>query len=151
MHRTPTIDYIVMLEGEVTLILDDGEVRLRPFDTLVQRGTDHAWSNRSGKPATFAVVTVDLAVAGLAPAGNRHALELAALYRLTPVEADIALALARGDRLSAIAAERGVSFNTVRTHAARLRHKMGAASQSEIVRMVLVHLGALSPAAATTE
>jgi uncharacterized cupin superfamily protein len=47
MHRTRTLDYVVMIEGELVLILDDSEVILKPGDVVVQRGTDHAWENRS--------------------------------------------------------------------------------------------------------
>lgn len=59
MHTTRTIDYIVLLEGEVTLILDQGEVALKPFDVVVQRGTNHAWMNRGSKPALLFAVLVD--------------------------------------------------------------------------------------------
>lgn len=48
MHRTRTLDYAVVIEGEVVLILDDGESVLGPGSVVVQRGTDHAWENRSG-------------------------------------------------------------------------------------------------------
>ena len=47
MHRTRTLDYAVVIEGEVVLILDDGETVLGPGAVVVQRGTDHAWENRS--------------------------------------------------------------------------------------------------------
>ena len=47
MHRTKTVDYVVVIEGEVVLILDDSEVVLKAGDAVVQRGTDHAWENRS--------------------------------------------------------------------------------------------------------
>ena len=47
MHRTRTLDYVVVIEGELVLILDDSEVTLKPGDVVVQRGTDHAWENRS--------------------------------------------------------------------------------------------------------
>jgi len=59
MHRTETVDYGIVLSGEVWLVLDDGEVRLRPGDVVVQRGTNHAWSNRTGEPARMAFVLVD--------------------------------------------------------------------------------------------
>jgi hypothetical protein len=59
MHTTRTIDYVELLEGEVTLILDKGEVALKPFDVVVQRGTNHAWSNRGSKPALLLGVLVD--------------------------------------------------------------------------------------------
>jgi len=54
MHRTRTLDYVVVIEGELVLILDDGEVTLRSGDVVVQRGTDHAWENRSDKVARAA-------------------------------------------------------------------------------------------------
>ena len=47
-HTTQTIDYVMVLEGEIALELDTGEVTLRPGDCVVQRGTRHAWRNRSG-------------------------------------------------------------------------------------------------------
>jgi hypothetical protein len=55
MHATETVDYAVVLEGEMTLILDAGEkVVLRPHDTVVQNGTVHGWRNASDKPAALA-------------------------------------------------------------------------------------------------
>lgn len=59
MHRTRTIDYLVLLQGEVTLLLEEGEVTLKPFDVVVQRGTNHAWVNRGSEPALLGVVLVD--------------------------------------------------------------------------------------------
>lgn len=59
MHRTQTVDYIILLAGRVTLILDEGEVDLEPFDTVVQRGTNHAWENRGDEPAVLAGVLID--------------------------------------------------------------------------------------------
>jgi quercetin dioxygenase-like cupin family protein len=56
MHRTRTIDYGIVLAGEMVLILTDSEVQLRAGDVVVQRGTDHAWENRSGRPATMAFI-----------------------------------------------------------------------------------------------
>lgn len=50
MQRTATVDFCYILEGEITLILDTEEVHLKESDTVVQRGTNHAWSNRSDKP-----------------------------------------------------------------------------------------------------
>ncbi len=50
MHRTKTVDYAYVIEGEMCLLLDDGvEVVLTEGDTVIQRGTNHAWMNRSGK------------------------------------------------------------------------------------------------------
>src|SRR6201988_2241343 len=47
MHRTQTLDYVVVIEGELVLLLDDSEVTLQQGDVVVQRGTNHAWENRS--------------------------------------------------------------------------------------------------------
>jgi len=58
MHKTDTINYLYIIEGEVYLVLDDEEVLLRAGDVLVQCGANHAWSNRSGKPCVLAGVTV---------------------------------------------------------------------------------------------
>ena len=57
MHTTDTVDFEIVLSGEVFLELDDGaEVHLRPGDTVVQNGTRHAWHNRSNEPAVLFVV-----------------------------------------------------------------------------------------------
>ncbi len=54
MQKTRTLDFCLILEGEVTLVLDTEEVHLKAGDTVVQRGTNHAWSNRSDKPCVVA-------------------------------------------------------------------------------------------------
>ena len=59
MHRTQTIDYAVCIEGEITMLLDEGEVTLKAGDVLIQLGTNHAWSNRSGKVAKMLYVLID--------------------------------------------------------------------------------------------
>jgi mannose-6-phosphate isomerase-like protein (cupin superfamily) len=59
MHKTRTIDYVVLFAGEVTLLLDQGEVDLKPFDVVVQRGTNHAWVNKGKEPALIAAVLID--------------------------------------------------------------------------------------------
>jgi len=59
MHRTRTTDYGILLEGEVVLILSDSETTLRKGDVVVQRGTDHAWENRSGEVARMVFVLID--------------------------------------------------------------------------------------------
>jgi quercetin dioxygenase-like cupin family protein len=60
MHRTETIDYGIVLAGEVTLVLDDAsETPLRPGDVVIQRGTVHAWVNASGETARMAFLLVD--------------------------------------------------------------------------------------------
>ncbi|CAG1010881.1 MAG: cupin domain-containing protein [Rhizobiaceae bacterium] len=59
MHRTETIDYGIVIEGEMTLVLDDSEVGLKPGSVVIQRGTNHAWANRSGKPCRMLFMLVD--------------------------------------------------------------------------------------------
>lgn len=59
MQRTRTLDFCLVLEGEITLVLDTAKVQLKAGDTVVQRGTNHAWSNRSGKPCTIAFSSHD--------------------------------------------------------------------------------------------
>ena len=59
MHRTRTIDYAMVLEGEVVLHLTDSAVTLRPGDTVVQRGTDHAWENCGEGTARMAFFHID--------------------------------------------------------------------------------------------
>lgn len=55
-HRTDTLDYVIVLAGEVWLAVDDEEVCLATGDIVVQIGARHAWQNRSSQPATLAVV-----------------------------------------------------------------------------------------------
>jgi quercetin dioxygenase-like cupin family protein len=63
MHRTETVDVGVVLEGETWLLLDDGsETRLGPGDAVVQRGTNHAWANRSDRPVRMMFVMIDGAI-----------------------------------------------------------------------------------------
>ena len=59
MHKTETVDYIILLKGEVNLILDEEEVALKPFDVVVQRGTNHAWANNGSEPALLIAVLID--------------------------------------------------------------------------------------------
>jgi hypothetical protein len=61
MQKTQTLDLVLVLEGEVTLVLDAEEVALAAGDTVVQRGTNHAWSNRSDKPCRIAISSHDAA------------------------------------------------------------------------------------------
>ena len=58
MHRTRTIDYAIVLSGEIWAIMDEGERRMLPGDCLVQRGTSHAWSNRTDEPAQVAFILI---------------------------------------------------------------------------------------------
>ncbi|MFK0090916.1 cupin domain-containing protein [Pseudomonas sp. NPDC090755] len=59
MHRTETLDYGIVMEGELWLVLDDGEVHLKRGDIVVQRGTNHAWSNRTDAMARMIFVLLD--------------------------------------------------------------------------------------------
>lgn len=59
MHRTRTVDYAMVIEGEVVLHLSDSEVVMRPGDMVVQRGTDHAWENRSDSVTRMAFFHID--------------------------------------------------------------------------------------------
>ena len=59
MHRTETVDYAAVLEGELTLLLDDEDVELKAGDVVIQRGTNHAWRNKSDKPCRILFVLLD--------------------------------------------------------------------------------------------
>ena len=59
MHRTETVDYAIVLEGEIWAVMDKGESLMKAGDVLVQRGTNHAWANRSGKTARICFVLMD--------------------------------------------------------------------------------------------
>jgi quercetin dioxygenase-like cupin family protein len=59
MHRTETIDYAIVLSGEITMLLDEEEVHLKAGDVLIQCGTNHAWSNRSNDICEVAFILID--------------------------------------------------------------------------------------------
>ena len=59
MHKTETIDYIILLKGDVTLLVDNDEVDLHPHDVVIQRGTNHAWVNKGTEPALLIAVLID--------------------------------------------------------------------------------------------
>lgn len=61
MQKTKTLDFCLIIEGEVTLVLDTEEVNLNTGDTVVQRGTNHSWSNRSNRPCIIAISSHDAA------------------------------------------------------------------------------------------
>ncbi len=63
MHRTESVDYGIVIEGEMTLVLDDSEVPLRAGSVVIQRGTNHAWANRSGRPCRMLFILIDGAYA----------------------------------------------------------------------------------------
>ena len=59
MHRTQSIDYGIVLEGEITLIMDEGDTIVRAGDIVIQRGTNHGWANRSGRNCRIAFILID--------------------------------------------------------------------------------------------
>jgi naringenin degradation protein FdeH len=59
VHRTQSVDYGIVLEGEVVLVLDEDETTLRAGDVAIQRGTSHRWENRSGSTARMAFILID--------------------------------------------------------------------------------------------
>lgn len=59
IHRTRSLDYVVVLEGEIHLLLDDGEHRLQAGDVVVQQGTNHSWINRGAATCRLAMVFID--------------------------------------------------------------------------------------------
>ena len=67
MHKTATVDYIIVLKGEIHAIMDEGETLLKAGDILVQRGTNHSWSVRGHEPCVIAAVLVSAA-----PLGAKH-------------------------------------------------------------------------------
>ena len=62
MHKTRTMDYVIVLSGELTLLLDEGEVTLKPFDIVINRGGNHDWINRGSGPARIAALLIDAVV-----------------------------------------------------------------------------------------
>ena len=58
MHKTSTVDYAIVLSGEIWALMDEGETLMRAGDVLVQRGTNHAWSNRSSAPCLVAFILI---------------------------------------------------------------------------------------------
>jgi hypothetical protein len=67
MHATDSVDYAIVLDGEIDMLLDEDEVHLKAGDVLVQQGTNHAWVNRSDRPCRVAFVLLDAAGAPLVP------------------------------------------------------------------------------------
>lgn len=59
MHRTKTVDYALILSGEIDMVLDDSEVHLKAGDVVIQRGTNHSWVNRGDWPCRIAFVLID--------------------------------------------------------------------------------------------
>ncbi|MFN3251172.1 cupin domain-containing protein [Roseibium album] len=59
MHRTDSVDYAVVLTGEIYMLMDEDDVLLKAGDVVIQRGTNHAWANRGTEPCSIAFVLVD--------------------------------------------------------------------------------------------
>ncbi|MDT0510239.1 cupin domain-containing protein [Novosphingobium sp. MMS21-SN21R] len=59
-HKTESLDYAICLEGEIYAMMDEGETVMRPGDILIQRATNHSWSNRSDKYCRMAFILLDL-------------------------------------------------------------------------------------------
>ena len=59
MHRTRTIDYAIIMAGEIDMLLDDTEIHFKAGDVLIQQGTNHAWVNRGSEPCRIAFVLID--------------------------------------------------------------------------------------------
>ena len=67
MHRTDTVDIIVVMDGEIDMELDDGaETHLNKGNIMIQQGTNHAWWNRSDKTCRLAIILIDAKEGGLA-------------------------------------------------------------------------------------
>ncbi len=142
MHQTATIDYVIMLQGELSLMLSGEEVVLRPFDTVVQLATEHAWINRSTVPALFAAITID-APHAQRPTDDARGIEIAAMFGLTAAENMLAMALVAGQTLREFAEQRGVAYSTARSHLVHLRMKLDARSQADVVRVVTAAMASL--------
>jgi quercetin dioxygenase-like cupin family protein len=65
MHRTETIDYVIVMQGELDMDMDDSTVKLKAGDVMVQRGTNHAWVNRGKEVARAAFVLIDAKPLGI--------------------------------------------------------------------------------------
>jgi naringenin degradation protein FdeH len=73
MHRTETIDYVIVMEGEIEMDMDVSTIKLKAGDIMIQRGTNHAWANRSDKRARVAFVLIDAEPLGIgAPVSGMH-------------------------------------------------------------------------------
>ena len=71
MHKTATVDYIVVISGEIYAIVEEGEVLLKPGDVFIQRGTNHSWSVRGDEPCIIAAILVSAAPVGAGGAAQK--------------------------------------------------------------------------------
>jgi quercetin dioxygenase-like cupin family protein len=65
IHRTESLDYVIVLAGEIDMDMDDSTIKLKAGDVIVQRGTNHAWVNRSDRTARIAIVLIDAKPLGI--------------------------------------------------------------------------------------
>jgi quercetin dioxygenase-like cupin family protein len=65
MHRTETLDYAIVLCGEIDMDMDDSTIKLKAGDVVIQRGTNHSWVNRGSKPARVAFILIDAKPLGI--------------------------------------------------------------------------------------
>lgn len=70
MHKTDTVDFAIVLSGEIWALMDEGETLMRAGDTLVQRGTNHAWSNRSDQPCLVVFILISARPVAATAAGK---------------------------------------------------------------------------------
>lgn len=73
MHKTSTVDYIIVLKGQIVAIMEKGEKLLKKGDILIQRGTNHSWSVRGKKPCVVAAILVSAHPVGAAKAPAKKA------------------------------------------------------------------------------
>ncbi len=59
MHKTDSVDYLVVLTGRMTMVMEKGEIELAQGDCIVQRGTNHAWVNKHDEPCVLAAILID--------------------------------------------------------------------------------------------
>ena len=71
MHKTSTVDYIIVLKGEIYAIMEKGEKLLKAGDILVQRGTNHSWSVRGNEPCIVAAILVSAKPVGASPKAKK--------------------------------------------------------------------------------
>jgi mannose-6-phosphate isomerase-like protein (cupin superfamily) len=74
MHRTDSVDYAIILTGEIYMLLDNEDVHLKAGDVVVQRGTNHAWSNRGSETCIIAFVLIDAVTSRTSEAGQNKAI-----------------------------------------------------------------------------
>ena len=66
MHTTATVDYLIVLKGEIVAIMENGETLLKPGDIMIQRGTNHSWSVRGTEPCVLAAILINAKPLGIA-------------------------------------------------------------------------------------